>query len=84
MIRILTLSILAIILIGCGNVNTESAQKTLRSQGMTEIKLRGYSIFGCDRNDNFRTKFTAKDVNGNKVSGTLCSGIFKGMTVRYD
>lgn len=73
----------ALMLSACG-VPSDKATRTLKSMGYTEIKIGGYSFFGCGDNDTFRSNFTAKGQDGAIVSGTLCSGWFKGITVRFD
>lgn len=73
---------LALLLTSCG-VDEDKAIKALESQGMTNIKITGFAIFGCSKDDSFRSNFTATGVNGKTVSGTLCSGFLKGTTVRF-
>ncbi|AEC53152.1 hypothetical phage protein [Synechococcus phage S-CRM01] len=57
---------------------------TLQDQGYTEIKIGGYGFLRCSEDDNFATNFTAVNANGSRVSGTVCSGLFKGSTIRFD
>lgn len=70
-------------LAGCG-ISPDQGAKTLAAMGMTDIKIGGYAWFGCSEDDTFRSNFTAIGQNGQPVSGVLCGGMFKGVTVRFD
>lgn len=70
------------LLYGC--TSSSNADRILKSSGYTDIQLNGYAFFGCSKNDLFHDSFTAKSVNGTVVSGVVCSGIFKGSTIRLD
>ena len=61
----------------------EKGKMQLESMGYTEIENTGYSMFCCGEDDTFKTGFKARDKNGQIVNGCFCSGIFKGVTVRY-
>lgn len=68
-----------------GCTDGPKAQKAVEGMGYTQVKTHGYSFFGCAQDDFVKTKFTAIDQRGQKVSGVFCSGlIFKGGTVRLD
>jgi len=67
---------------GCSDPKT--ARKALDSAGFTEIQTGGYDFFECGKDDSFATSFTAKNPNGKTVTGTVCSGWFKGATIRFD
>lgn len=62
--------------------DSDGAQKALSAAGYTDIKTHGYSVFGCGRDDDYSTTFTAKGPTGIEVSGVVCSGFFKGSTIR--
>ncbi len=80
--NVLIIAILAILFSGC--TNKDDAKKALISSGFSDIQITGYNFFSCSRNDFYRTGFTAKNVNGLKVNGTVCSGLlFKNSTVRF-
>ena len=72
----------ALILSACSYA--DGAQKALYAAGYTNIKTHGYSVFGCGRDDNYSTTFTAKGPTGVEVSGVVCSGFFKGSTIRIN
>lgn len=75
--------ILAAALIGCTDEN--HADKILRAQGYTDIRTTGYRLFGCSEDDEVRTGFVAKSVNGTRVEGVVCCGlVLKSCTVRVD
>lgn len=67
---------------GCTADN--EAQRVLSGQGYSDIKLTGYRVLTCSDDDTFHTGFTARSISGAKVSGTVCSGIIKGATIRLD
>lgn len=83
MIRFLGVAIAFVIaattLSGC--TQPDQAIQVLTRDGYTEIYIEGYDWFGCSEDDTFRTKFSAIK-NGQKVQGVVCSGYFKGSTVR--
>ena len=81
--KTLIVAILALILFS-GCTNAGDAKKALSSSGFTDIRITGYSFFSCSRDDFYHTGFSAKNVNGQRVEGTVCSGIlFKNSTVRF-
>lgn len=67
---------------GCTDV--AGATKTLRQNGYTNVQTHGYGFFECSQNDKFATKFSATSPSGYYVTGTVCSGFFKGSTIRFD
>jgi len=73
---------LALALFAGGCSSSDEAQRVLTKQGYTNIKTTGYSFFGCDARDTFKTGFEATAPNGAEVEGVVCSGWFKGATVR--
>ena len=79
----LVLLIGAVALAAC--TDNPGALRALEGAGYTQIELGGYAWFQCDgKSDTFSTKFTAKGPAGKIVSGAVCSGLFKGSTIRTD
>lgn len=76
------LLLIALVLAGC--TQPEHARKVLEAQGLTNIVITGYSAFSCSDNDTFATGFEATSVNGARVKGTVCEGMLKNATVRYE
>lgn len=74
------IAIAALSLTACG-VNHQAGKRVVESHGFTDVVIGGYAFFSCGK-DEFASSFTAKDANGNPVSGAICSGWFKGYTVR--
>lgn len=64
--------------------NVDKTVSTLTAAGYTNITTQGYDWWLCGEDDTFHTKFTATGPTGLKVSGAVCSGVFKGNTVRFD
>lgn len=61
-----------------------TGKRRLENQGYTNIKNTGYNMFCCSEDDNFSTGFTATDKNGYSAKGCFCSGVGKGVTIRFD
>lgn len=59
-------------------------RRVLTQQGYTNIETTGYRFFGGDKSDVYATGFAATAPNGDRVTGCVTSGIFKGNTVRLD
>lgn len=68
-------------LTGC--TEKENAERILKNDGFTDIKITGYNFFACSKDDNYHTGFIAK--KGDKeIEGTVCSGLFfKNYTIRF-
>lgn len=62
----------------------DAAIKVLQDNGYTDIRITGYRWFTCDEKDTFSTGFIAITPTGKQVSGAVCSGFFKGNTIRFD
>lgn len=77
------LALLAVTLSSCG-VDPEKASRALHAQGMKDVKIEGFSFFGCGKDDHFASNFSAIGANGTLVTGTVCQGWLKGTTVRFD
>jgi hypothetical protein len=62
----------------------EKGKKQLIQQGYKGVENNGYSWFCCDEKDSFSTGFTAIDEKGGKINGCICSGVLKGITIRFE
>lgn len=68
-----------------GFIDKEGATAALRANGFTDISITGRNWFACGNGDFYRTGFSAKNVRGETVYGTVCGGLlFKGNTIRWD
>ena len=67
-----------------GNVDSVKGVNALNAQGISNVTLTGYKFFGCASGEYYSTGFKGIGVNGKPVSGVICSGFLKGVTVRYD
>ncbi|MZY06142.1 hypothetical protein GUK58_08770 [Acinetobacter pittii] len=76
------LLLITLLLSGCSSSN--DAIKALKANGFTDIQTHGHAFFNCSKDDTFATKFTAKNKDGQKISGAVCSGWLKGSTIRFD
>lgn len=71
-------------LIGCTNEDDfNTGKQQLLNQGYTNIRSTGYEYWCCDQKDTYSTGFICNDKNGNVVKGCICSGITKGITIRF-
>lgn len=83
--KITLLLFLLFLLQSCTNKNHfEKGKHQLEMQGYTDIKYTGYSVFCCDEKDTYSSGFICKDKQGNDVKGCICSGVFKGITIRFE
>ena len=75
--------VFVLLLASCSKPTSEVV-RILESEGCTNIVDGGADIFisGCSDKDTFNNQFVC-DKNGKKVRGVLCSGYWKGYTIRY-
>lgn len=78
------LSLLAIGALVSACDDPKTARRALDNAGFTRIETLGWSFFGCGQDDDFATRFRAVNYNGKVVEGVVCSGWFKGATIRHD
>ena len=57
-------------------------KKVLTEDGYKDIEIQGHAWIGCGKDDTFKTKFTAINPAGNKVTGVVCCGFMKECTIR--
>ena len=62
----------------------EEAKALLESQGFTQVEITGYRWLMCSEDDAFSDGFVAISAAGQRVSGAVCRGFFKGSTIRFD
>ena len=70
----------AIFILNCSR--PQEATEALYQSGYDDIVITGWTFFGCDENDVFHTGFQAKSPRGQRIEGVVCSGWFKGATIR--
>jgi hypothetical protein len=75
---------LAILLAISACYSTNDATKALTESGYTDIVLHGHAMWSCSKDDTFSTEFEATSPSGVRVTGAVCSGWFKGKTIRLD
>lgn len=80
--KLLVLLMGVIFLSGCTDEST--SKRILEENGYTEIQITGYNAFCCSDDDTYSTGFKAKSPNGTIVSGCVCTGAFKGSTIRFE
>jgi hypothetical protein len=64
--------------------DSDGAHRTAENHGLTNIRITGYRFFGCSDEDVWRTGFEASSPNGRRVTGVVCSALFKSNTLRLD
>lgn len=83
-----TKSLVIAALVGClvlaGCTDGPNAERVLRAQGYTDIEITGYRYGMGGELDTYVTGFRAKTPAGVVVTGAVCSGVFKGSTIRLD
>ena len=80
--KVLILTALILLLSGC--TNPDRALRTLTEAGYSDIKLNGYGWLACSEDDIFTTTFQATGPSGKPVEGTVCNGLLKGATIRFN
>lgn len=78
----IVLTAIAVMALSACGVNPQKATSALEAQGYTDVKIGGYSFWGCGDKDDFRSSFTATGVNGKPVEGVVCASWLKGITIR--
>lgn len=82
MFKTIAIALLALAVTACSA--PETAESALKKEGFTDIQITGYSPFSCSKDDTFSTGFRARNVQGQVVEGTVCSGlVFKNATIRW-
>ena len=83
-IRILSIAISFILIASCtSSSDFEKGAEQLEQQGYTNVQNIGYTLFCCSDSDDYSTGFTCLNSKGEKVEGCFCSGIGKGLTIRF-
>jgi hypothetical protein len=62
----------------------QGATQTLKDNQLEPAKVGGYGWFSCGTGDIWKTRFEATNAKGATVHGTVCKGLFKGSTIRFD
>ena len=79
------LTLLLVCLPGC--YAPDAAQRALADAGYAQFEVSRAPLLSfsrCSKGDDFEMWFTGVGPTGRKVSGAVCSGWFKGATVRLD
>lgn len=80
--KALIISIL--VLMGCSSEDDfQKGKRQLELQGYTNIESTGYDWFCCSDKDTYSTGFKAMAKDSTIVEGCICSGVFKGVTIRF-
>lgn len=82
--KLLSFLLVTGVLLSSGCTKPVESERVLKQNGYKDVEITGYKMFSCSDKDTFSTGFKATSVNGSKVSGTVCSGLFKGNTIRLD
>lgn len=87
-IKLVIISVLLLVGIGFGPLFSKSwkgdnAVRVLEGDGYANVQLTGYKWFTCGKDDMFSNGFVATK-NGKNISGCVCSGFFKGNTIRLN
>jgi hypothetical protein len=68
----------------CACTNPSSATRVLTENGYTNIQITGYNFFACSQDDFYHTGFIATSYIGQRITGTVCEGMFfKNSTIRF-
>jgi len=75
-------SLLGVAVIGLSD--EADMKRILEDDGYTEVQYTEIRSMACGQDDLYRTGFSAINANDKKVTGAVCSGPFKGNTIRLD
>ncbi len=79
---LITALALSALLFAC--TDEDGTRSTLQKSGFTDIRVGGYAPFSCSKGDDTCTEFTAKNSQGQVVTGVVgCGYVFKSCTVRF-
>lgn len=78
----LAVVVIALALAGC--TKPGKTREVLEQQGYKQVEVTGFRPLSCGEDDVFKTGFAATSPSGAQVTGVVCSGWFKGNTVRLD
>ena len=67
-----------------GPTDSDGATRTLQNAGYTNIQITGPRPLMRGQDDVFSTGFEATGPTGQRVSGAVTGGWFKGSTIRFD
>jgi hypothetical protein len=72
-----------LIIAGC-SADPKEVKRVLQADGCIDIQDNGpnYIFDGCSKHDWFNNQFSCKK-NNQWIEGVVCSGFFKGYTIRY-
>lgn len=74
--------LLAVVSVLSACTDEAGARRVLAQEGYTNIKITGYSTM-CGDGDDFATGFSATNAVDRHVEGAVCSGTWKGHTIRF-
>jgi hypothetical protein len=77
------LIIITALLVTTACTKESDVAKYAKIEKWDSYEILGYSFFGCGEKDLFRTEFRAVK-NGQEFTGIMCSGLFKGATLRLN
>ena len=73
------------LLVGCtSEKDFEKGKEQLENMGYSNIENTGYNAFCCSEKDTYSTGFKCTDKKGREVKGCICSGAWKGITIRFE
>lgn len=75
--------LLAAVLMFLGCTDETGSQRALEGMGFTDITFTGCTWWGCSKDDEYHTKFKAKNPKGQPIEGVVCCGMLKNCTVRF-
>lgn len=76
--------VFAAVLLVWPKTDESGAQRALDASGYTSVRFTGYRWFMCGKDDTYSTGFEAVGPTGQRVTGSVCAGFWKGSTIRLD
>jgi len=82
-VLLMVCALVSVVLLAIKIPDPVDARRVLEMQGYTKVQTTGRSWFVCGKDDLYSTGFVATFPGGSRVTGTVCSGVLKGSTIRF-
>lgn len=82
--KLFTVLLSAVVISCTSSKDFEKGKRQLENMGYTNVESTGHEMWCCGEEDTYSTGFKALDKNGYEVTGCICSGFMKGITIRFN
>ena len=71
------------LLVSASCVDDDATRNAAQAIGLRDVVPGDYAPLSCGKDDSYSQHFTATNINGDRVSGVVCCGLYKSCTVRF-